>query len=138
VNHVLTATRSFTEADIDVCGRLTNDLGSHHMKGHDGRRMAQGALTLTAVPLFAVPGVHMREVSLTFLAPVYAGETVTASVEVTGREELDDGRVALACRVEVVNGEGKPVIAGGGVALLAASLADSCLAQHGASSDGAP
>lgn len=138
MNRILTSTRSFSEADIDLCGRITNDLGSHHMKGRDGRRMAQGALTLTAVPLFAVPGVHMREVSLTFLAPVYAGETVTASVEVTGREELADAQVELACRVEVVNGDGKPVITGGGVARLPSSLAESCLAEHGAPSDGAP
>lgn len=137
MNDILRASRSVGEADIDVCGRLTNDFGAHHMQGHGGRRMAQGALTLTVVPLFGVPGVHMREVSLMFLAPVYAGDTVTATVEVTGREELPDAQVELHCQVTVVNGEQKPVITGTGIARLSRPLADAYLAEHGASREGA-
>lgn len=132
MNGSLVATRSITDEDIDACGRLTSDFGAHHMEGLGGRRMAQGVLTLCAVPLFGAPGVHMREVSLTFLTPVYAGDMVTAKVDVTRSEEPADGEVELHCQVTVVNGSQTPVITGSGVARLSRTQAESEFAAHGA------
>ncbi|WP_419996412.1 hypothetical protein [Streptomyces boninensis] len=119
-----TTTRTFSSEDIDVCARLTGDLGSHHMAGHGGRRMTQGALTLSAVPLLDEPGVHMRELSFAFLAPVYAGDTVTASVRATETGEPAADRALLACEISVTNGDGTPVLAGTGVADVPRTLAD--------------
>ncbi|MBW1598027.1 hypothetical protein [Streptomyces sp. JJ38] len=119
-----TATHTFNSQEIDVCARLTGDLGAHHMGGLGDRRMAQGALTLSAVPLLADPGVHMRELSFTFLAPVFAGDTVTATVSATEGGEAPAGRVLLDCQVNVVNGEGAPVLAGKGVAEVPRELLD--------------
>ncbi|WP_433424656.1 hypothetical protein ACQP1V_18520 [Microtetraspora malaysiensis] len=114
-----TATRVFTSEDIDTCARLTGDLGSHHMIGFGDRRMTQGVLTLSAVPLLADPGVHMREVSFAFLAPVYAGDTVTATVRLT---ESEDPLLAT-CEVSVVKGDGTTVLTGTGIAELSRALA---------------
>ncbi|WP_340559299.1 MaoC family dehydratase [Streptomyces sp. GSL17-111] len=128
-----TATHTFHSEQIDVCARLTGDLGAHHMGGHGDRRMAQGALTLTAVPLLAEPGVHMRELSFTFLAPVFAGDTVSASVSVREAENAPDvpeGHLLLDCEVQVVGAEGAPVLAGTGVAELPRELFDE-LAREG-------
>ncbi|MFF4771335.1 hypothetical protein ACFY05_00595 [Microtetraspora fusca] len=119
-----TATRAFTSEDIDACARLTGDFGSHHMIGIGDRRMTQGVLTLSAVPLLAEPGVHMRELSFTFLAPVYAGDTVTATVRATESEELGEGLVLVTCQVSVVKGDGTTVLTGTGIAELPRTLAD--------------
>ncbi|AKJ10248.1 hypothetical protein ABB07_09535 [Streptomyces incarnatus] len=128
-----TTTRTLRAEDIDVCARLTGDLGAHHMGGHGDRRMAQGALTLSVVPLLAEPGVHMRDLSLTFLAPVYAGDTVTATVRTTeadarevaaGAVELTADHALLTCEISVVNGAGTPVLTGTGLAELPRTMAD--------------
>lgn len=128
-----TATRTFSSEDIDVCARLTGDLGAHHMGGLGDRRMAQGALTLSVVPLLAEPGVHLRDLSFTFLAPVYEGDTVTATLRATeadsgepraGDAQLPADRALLACEVSVVNGDGTPVLTGAGLAELPRELAD--------------
>lgn len=121
----LTATRTITGEDIAACGRLTGDLGSHHVSGLAGRQMAQGLLTVGVAPLFGRPGVHMSEVSLTFLAPVFADDTVTAVVEVTGAADIGDDRVALSCSVSVKNAEGAEVLRGTGVAQMSAKEANS-------------
>lgn len=119
-----TATRTFSSEDIDVCARLTGDVGSHHMVGLRDRRMAQGALTLSAVPLLAEPGVHMRELSFTFLAPVHAGDTVTATVRATEKGEPGADPVLLDCEVSVTGADGTPVLTGTGVAEAPRRLAD--------------
>lgn len=118
-------TRTVSPEDIDVCARVTGDLGEHHMGGLDGRRMAQGVLTLSAVPLLAEPGVHMRELSFTFLAPVYAGDTITATVQATRLADPDPSvdPLPFTCEVSVVNAAGDPVLAGTGLAELPRSLA---------------
>lgn len=127
-----TTTRTLRAEDIDVCARLTGDLGAHHMGGHGDRRMAQGALTLSVVPLLAEPGVHMRDLSLTFLAPVYAGDTVTATVRTTEADaqevaaeavELPADHALLTCEISVVNGAGTPVLTGTGIAELPRTMA---------------
>ncbi|WP_225802041.1 hypothetical protein [Streptomyces sp. NK15101] len=131
-----TNTRTLRAEDIDVCARLTGDLGAHHMGGHGDRRMAQGALTLSVVPLLAEPGVHMRDLSLTFLAPVYAGDTVTATVRATGTDAGEDSAEAveppadqalITCEISVVNGAGTPVLTGTGIAEMPRTMADGLL-----------
>lgn len=109
---VLTATRTITSEDIDTCGRLTGDFGSHHVNGMAGRQIAQGVLTLALAPLFLRDGVHMSELSIKFLAPVFADDTITATVEIADRTNSPDGLVDLSCVVKVANSEGAAVIEG--------------------------
>lgn len=124
----LAATRAVTSEDIDVCARLTGDSGSHHVGGLRGRRMAQGILTLSAVPLISSPGVHMRELAFRFLAPVYAGQTIIATVAVTQTAELPGDLVQLYCQISVIDDDGTAVVTGSGVAELPREQANSELA----------
>jgi acyl dehydratase len=126
---VLVASRSITSEDIDACGRLTGDMGSHHVTGLNGRQMAHGILTLSAVPLLDSPGVRVREWSFTFLSPVFAGQTVTATLEVTRTEQLPGALVRLFCQVSVVNDDGTPVVAGSCIADLSRERARAELAD---------
>jgi acyl dehydratase len=127
VGTALTATRTITSEDIAVCGRLTGDFGSHHVSGLAGRQMAQGLLTLALAPLFLRDGVHMSEVSVKFLAPVFAGDTITATVEIVDTADSPDGLVDLSCVVKVANSEGVPVLDGTARAQVAAGVADAAL-----------
>lgn len=118
----LSDTRTITSEDIAVCGRLTGDFGSHHVSGISGRQMAQGLLTLAVAPLFGTDGVHMTNLSIKFLAPVFAGDTVTAVVKITDMADDSDGLVNLSCMVTATNAEGTEVLRGTGVACLTADL----------------
>ncbi|WP_309057340.1 hypothetical protein [Streptomyces sp.] len=131
-----TNTRTLRTEDIDVCARLTGDLGAHHMGGHGDRRMAQGALTLSVVPLLADPGVHMRDLSFTFLAPVYEGDTVTATLRATGADaaeapagtgQVPADRALITCEISVVNDAGTPVLTGTGIAEVPRATAEDLL-----------
>jgi len=124
VGIVLTATRTITSEDIDTCGRLTGDFGSHHVNGMAGRQIAQGLLTLAFAPLFMRDGVHMSEASTRFLAPVFAGDTITANVEIAGMANRPDGLVDLSCVVKVVNSEGVVVLNGTACARAPAGVID--------------
>lgn len=130
----LTETRTITAEDIATCARLTGDMGSHHVSGIAGRQMAQGLLTMAAAPLFGRPGVHMSELSVTFLLPVFAGDTITAQVDVTDSAELDGGLVALSCALSVKNGDGVEVLRGTGVAQMPADVAKAELSSLSAES----
>lgn len=121
---LLTATRTITSEDIDTFGRLTGDFGSHHVNGMAGRQIAQGVLTLALAPLFLHDGVHMSELSIKFLAPVFAGDTITATVQVVDRANSSDGLADLSCVVKVANSEGVAVIEGTARARVAAAVID--------------
>jgi acyl dehydratase len=84
--------------------------------------MAQGILTLSVAPLFGDEGVHMRKLSVKFLAPVFAGDTVTAVVEITGMEDVPGGLVSLSCTVAASTAKGTEVLRGSGTAELAREL----------------
>lgn len=119
----LIVSRTITADDIARCARLTGDYGSHHISGMAGRQMAQGLLTLAAAPLLGDPGVHIAEMSVRFLLPVFAGDTVTATVEITDRTELASGQVACTCSVTVTNADSAQVMVGTAVAHVPAVVA---------------
>jgi acyl dehydratase len=124
VGIVLTATRTITSEDIDTCGRLTGDFGSHHLNGMTGRQIAQGLVTLALAPLFMRDGVHMSELSIRFLAPVYAGDTVTATVEIVNMADAPDGLMDLSCAVNVADSEGLAILEGTACARAIAGVID--------------
>lgn len=111
----LTGSRTITDRDIEVCAELTGDFGAHHVAGLRGRKMAQGLLTVTAAPWLDGDGVHVTAMDLRFLAPVYAGDTITASVTVAGLAERPDGGVTVEFAMTVANSGGE-VIRGTGTA----------------------
>lgn len=110
----LTAERTITESDIARCAKLTGDFGAHHVAGLGSRPIAQGLLLVAIAPLMRNDsGFHLQSMSLTFLAPVFAGDRITAEVGIVEVEPHDEGatvRLFLAVRnsdgVDVLNGEG--------------------------------
>lgn len=112
---VLTATRTVTDADIDACAELTGDFGLHHVAGLAGRRIAQGLLVVAVAPLLrGEPAFALRGMSLTFRAPVHAGDTVTASIRLAAADTAGEYGLELSVRnqddVEVVTGTGVGVV----------------------------
>lgn len=107
----LTASRTITESDIARCAELTGDFGAHHIAGLEGRPIAQGLLTAAITPLLrGDPGFHLRTMSMTFLAPVYAGDTVTAAVRIVGSTPRPDGGVDVDMQMVITKQDGTPVI----------------------------
>ena len=97
-------TRTFTEADVV----------EYAAKSRFGRRIVHGFLTagmISALLGTQLPGIGSIYVAQTFkfLAPVYIGDTVTASVEVTAIRE--DKRL-VTLRTDCVNAEGTLVLTG--------------------------
>lgn len=94
---VLRHGRTVTDADITRCADLTGDHGDHHVKGVGGRRMAQGLLTAATVPLLRGDGgFRFRSVSMVFLNPVFAGESLDAEARIEGVADGTDGTSAGA------------------------------------------
>lgn len=114
-----TAARTITESDIARCARLTGDFGAHHISGLAGRPIAQGLLTAAVAPLLrGDPGFQLRTMSMKFLAPVFAGDTVTATVRVTGVEAQAGGGLALSLELSIGNQDGVPVLTATGTGLI--------------------
>ncbi|HKV43954.1 MAG TPA: MaoC family dehydratase [bacterium] len=88
-------TKSVTEADLRMYAEITGDYNPLHFddafaaRTRFGRRVAQGGITaglLNALVAMDLPGpgtVFMSQ-SLTYRAPVYVGDLLTATVEVAG------------------------------------------------------
>lgn len=120
----LSATRVITGDDIDTCAELTGDFGAHHATGTVDGKMAQGLLTLVSTPLLGAPDVHITEFSLSFLAPVFADNTITSVVEINEITDLGDGFASFAFTVSVLNDGGREVIQGRGSALIGAEFTE--------------
>lgn len=113
-------TRTFTDADVVEYAELSGDLNPIHLddeyaaKSRFGRRIVHGFLTagmISALLGTQLPGIGSIYVAQTFkfLAPVYIGDTVTASVEVTAIRE--DKRL-VTLRTDCVNADGTLVLTG--------------------------
>jgi acyl dehydratase len=118
----LTSRRTIGAADVAAVARITGDQGMHHVSGLAGRQVAQGLLTVALAPLLGGGGgFRLGTARMTFLAPVFVGDTVTCAVSVTGVEAGPDGsrlvdltlRITNQDAVEVVSGEGHGVLPAG-------------------------
>jgi len=93
-----TMERTFTEEDIQQFAKLTGDYGKLHTdaafaaKYGFGRPVVHGILTgslLSSIMGTTLPGAGtiLMDENLTFTAPVYAGDTITASIKLVHMEE---------------------------------------------------
>ncbi|MBZ0291980.1 MAG: MaoC family dehydratase [Anaerolineae bacterium] len=113
-------TKTIEDKDIRQFAEVSGDTNSVHLddeaaaKSVFGRRVAHGMLTaslISAVLGNELPGVgsiYMGQ-ELRFKAPVFIGDTITASVEVTNIRE-DKGIITL--RTICTNQDGKIVVDG--------------------------
>ncbi len=103
--------RTFTRADILAFAALTGDEGLHHVD--PGRRvMAQGLLVASMVTKLGGDMNYVaRNMKIDFIAPVYEGEEVTATLEIT-KFLRQRRRVKLAMLCECRDESGQVVLRG--------------------------
>jgi 3-hydroxybutyryl-CoA dehydratase len=118
-----TFSKTITEADILLFAAVSGDNYPLHLDAEYakhtrfGQRAAHGMLTASLLStvvglMLQKPGGIYVEQSLRFRAPVFIGDTLTATAEVT---ELIPERRRLRIRGSVVNQRGDTVLAGDGL-----------------------
>lgn len=103
-------TKTITETDIAAFAKLSGDSNYLHLE--DG--MVHGLLTSSLIStvlgtMLPGPGTIYISQTLRFLAPVYAGQTVTANVVVTGTKP---SKRHVMLKTSCENEEGRQVIDG--------------------------
>jgi len=118
VGQTATRTKTITDADLRAYAEITGDLNPLHFDGafaartRFGRRVAQGGISagmLNALVAMDVPGpgtVFMSQ-SLTYHAPAYVGDTLTARVEVVS---LKTGKPVCELKFEITNQDGRRLL----------------------------
>ncbi len=118
-------TKTITQADIKAFAALTGDDNPLHLdeafarNTRFGRPIAHGMLVASMIStvlgrLLPGPGTIYLSQSLQFVRPVYPGDTITATVEVTHiREDKPIVTVATRC----INQKGEEVVRGEAVVL---------------------
>jgi 3-hydroxybutyryl-CoA dehydratase len=112
--------RTVTEEDIDLFGRVTGDTNPVHFdedfaaRTRFGRRIAHGMILaghISAVvgTVLPGPGVIYMSQTLSFKAPVYPGDTITSTVEVT---RVREDKPIITLRTTCSNQEGVLVLDG--------------------------
>jgi len=121
-----TLTKTFTEQDVVVFSQISGDRNPLHLdeefakRTRFGRRIAHGLLTaglISAVLGTRLPGVGCIYVSqtLTFRAPVYIGDEITASAEVIA---VSEDKTIVTLLTTCKNQAGRVVIEGEAVMLV--------------------
>jgi 3-hydroxybutyryl-CoA dehydratase len=123
VGDATTFSKTITEADILLFAAVSGDNYPLHVDAEYakttrfGRRAAHGMLTASLLStvvglLLRTPGGIYVEQSLGFRRPVFIGDTLTATAEVT---ELLPAQRRLRIRTTIVNQRGKTVVEGDGL-----------------------
>lgn len=113
-------TKTLSESDVYLFAGITGDLNQLHVdetyarETRFGRRIAHGMLVaslISSVQASQLPGPGNIYVSQTlrFVAPVFIGDTVTATVEVI---EVIHDRNRVRLRTECTNQDGVVVVTG--------------------------
>ena len=120
-------TKTITEEDIVAFARATGDEQPLHLdesyaaKSRFKKRVAHGMLSAGVISaalgtkLAPQATVIYLSQSLRFLRPVFPGDTVTATIEVTA---VDPERSFVTCSTECVNQDGTTVLTGEATVLL--------------------
>lgn len=123
IGDTTTFSKTISEADILLFAAVSGDNYPLHVDAEYakqtrfGRRAAHGMLTASLLStvvglMLQKPGGIYVEQSLRFRAPVFIGDTLTATAEVT---ELIPDRRRMRIRGSVVNQRGETVLAGDGL-----------------------
>jgi 3-hydroxybutyryl-CoA dehydratase len=117
-------TKTISEADIALYAAVSLDTNPAHFdddfaaSGPFGRRIAHGMLTSGLISAclgtkLPGPGTIYLSQSLSFRAPVFIGDRITATVEVVAVEEKGRVRLSTTCRNQdgtvVVDGEARVI-----------------------------
>lgn len=113
-------THTVTEEDMALFCRLTGDVSPIHMdaayaagRGYPGRVVygMLGASLFSTLAGVYLPGEHclLHGVEAKFAGPVFVGDTLTVTGEVT---EIDDTFSEITVKAVITNGAGKRVIRG--------------------------
>ena len=119
VGDAITWKRTFTEEDIRMFGGLSGDQGVHHVQTDEqGRLMAQGLFTAT-LPTKIGGDLNFvaREMTFTFLRPVYANDTIECRVTTTDLHE-ERGLKTASSSWTCLNQRGKEVMKGHAVGII--------------------
>ena len=123
-------TKTISEGDVVAFARATGDEQPLHLddayaaKSRFKRRVAHGMLTagFISAALGTKLAPHATVIylsqSLRFLRPVFPGDTVTATLEVTS---IDTEKRFVTCSTECVNQDGQSVLTGEATVLLDAA-----------------
>ena len=120
-----TAGRTVTEADVVLHAGQTGDFYPHHMDAEwcatqpFGRRMAHGTLVMSMAIGMTAGDINPRAMSygydrVRFVRPVFIGDTITVSAEITAKREHRKRPDALGMveeTVTVTNQQGDVVLA---------------------------
>lgn len=103
--------RTFTDADVSLFIGATWDVNPYHTddsfasKTRFGRRIVPGLLTASLLThLGGLWNFLATEMGFHFLAPVFIGDTVTATCEIADTNE-ERGSVLLTCQITNDRGE---------------------------------
>ena len=124
-------TRTVSAADVEAFARLTGDNNPVHLDDtyaattRFGRRIAHGMLAVSYISAvlgttFPSPGTIYLSQNVSFLAPVYLGDTITATVTVS-KFRAEKGVLTLL--TECRNQDGVKVVDGMAVVLVTDILA---------------
>jgi 3-hydroxybutyryl-CoA dehydratase len=123
VGDAATFSKTIGEADVVLFAAVSGDNDPLHVDEEYakttrfGRRAVHGMLSASLIStvvglILQKPGGIYVEQSLRFRRPVFLGDTLTATAEVT---ELIPAERRMRIRVRVVNQDGKPVVEGDGL-----------------------
>jgi 3-hydroxybutyryl-CoA dehydratase len=120
-----TRTKTISAEDVETFARISGDNNPVHLDDDYaattpfGRRIAHGMLTASLISALLAndlpgPGTIYLSQTLTFKAPVFLGETITATVEVTAYRE---NRRIATLKTTCHNQDGKLVLEGEAVVI---------------------
>jgi 3-hydroxybutyryl-CoA dehydratase len=112
VGDTFTHSRSIEVGDIQAFAELTQDRGVHH-SAEQQPAIAHGLLTASvATKIGGDLDFLSREMQMTFLLPVRAGDVVEATVTITSAERPRQGRQKIAMEIVCRNQHEVLVLAG--------------------------
>lgn len=114
VGRTFTYTRTFTEGDVALFCGVTGDYNPYHQdeefarQSWYGRRTLPGLLTASMMThIGGMLGFLATEMSFEYVAPVYAGDTVTCTVTIA---EKDEEKRRITGEADFVDQDGKQVL----------------------------
>jgi 3-hydroxybutyryl-CoA dehydratase len=115
-------TKTITDQDVEAFAQITGDINPVHLDEayaattRFGKRIAHGMLTASLISAILAndlpgPGTIYLSQTLTFKAPVYIGDTITATVELTiYRKRIATFKTTIVNQDDVLVVEGEAIV----------------------------